>query len=182
LRPPSPDVRPSWDDTWLNVAYIMGRRSRCSLAQVGAVIVTADEKIASTGYNGPPGGLLVEGYCDQWCERAMNAGFNPGARNNPDYSTCDSIHAETNALLRADHSAIRGGTVYVSRCICVNCARLVANSGVVRVVHAVGAIDAHRDPDRTDAILTEAGLMVSRAQYDSLGYPPRMRTNEEGAA
>lgn len=175
---PAPDERPSWDDTWLNVAWIVAKRSRCSLAQVGAVIVTVDQKIASAAYNGPPAGLKVEGYCDQWCERGMNAGFNPAARNSADYSTCDSIHAETNALLRADHSAIRGGTVYVSRACCVNCARSVANSGVSRVVHAVSIADRHRDPDRSDAILTEAGLEVMRAQYDSLGYPPRMRTNE----
>lgn len=161
--------RPSWDNTWLKVAWVMGDRSRCSLAQVGAVIVTADQKVASTGYNGPPAGREVRGPCSNWCPRAKE-----GTIRGTDYSTCESIHAETNALLRADHSAIRGGTIYVSRACCINCARMVANSGAVRLVHAVRNDDIHRDPASVRSMLESCGIDVVEARYDTLGYPPRV--------
>lgn len=153
--------RSSWDDTWLEVAYILGkRRSRCSLAQVGAVIVTADQEVDSTCYNGPAAGLKVSGECRFWCPRAMTNGD-----RSPDYSACESIHAEENALIRADHSKMRGGTIYVSRSVCINCARRIANSGLRRVVHAVHDDDAHRDPRAVEKFLRDTGLEVVVAKY-----------------
>lgn len=149
--------RPTWDDTWIRMAVQMGMRSRCSRAQVGAIIVTADNRVASCAYNGPPRGLEVEGQCDQWCPRAMGQ-----TDLSSDYSACESIHAEENAIARADYSQIQGGTIYVSHSSCINCARLIANAGIARLIHRVTDADAHREPDKVEAYLRKIGIEVER--------------------
>lgn len=149
--------RPSWTDTWIQVAQIMGRRSRCARAQVGAVIVTRDNRVASQSYNGPAKGLLLSGDCTNWCPRAMGK-----TDLSSDYGACSTIHAEANALLRADYSMIQGGTIYVSHSSCINCAKLVANSGLSTLVHRVTEADAHRNPDAVEKYLRDAGMKVVR--------------------
>lgn len=64
--------RPNWDDTWLEVANVVAKRSLCVRDQVGAVIVSATNRIISTGYNGPPSGFEHDEHpCSQWCTRAV---------------------------------------------------------------------------------------------------------------
>jgi dCMP deaminase len=141
----------------MNVALQIGPRSRCSRAQVGAVIVTHDNRVAAMSYNGPPKGLEISGPCEEWCPRAM--GDSPlGA----DYSSCDAIHAESNAIARADFTEIQGGTIYVTHASCINCAKLVGNSGIARLVHRVTNADAHRQPEKVEAYLQKIGVEVNR--------------------
>jgi dCMP deaminase len=155
---PEPPPRATWDQTWLAVATVVAQRSWCSRRQVGAVIVTRDNRVASVSYNGPPRGQHVTTTCDHWCRRAID-------RDLQAYDNCDAIHAEANALLRADYTDIAGGTVYVSSAMCVNCAKLVANSGLVRAVHVVDEErDAHRRPDDVELQLRQWGLSVQRAR------------------
>lgn len=155
--PPPEDGRPSWDQVWLTVASAISLRSRCDRRQVGAVIVTRDNRVASVSYNGPPRNLVVQGSCSSWCERARNGDSGPA------YDRCEMIHAEANALLRASWTEIQGGTIYVSAASCVNCARLVANAGLARLVHVVTSADLHRDPDTVESLLRTNGLSVQRA-------------------
>lgn len=150
------DERPGWDQTWLAVAQVVAYRSRCDRAQVGAVIVTHDNRVAAVSYNGPPRGQRLTGTCTAWCPRARGD-------VTASYDECAAVHAEANALLRADFTDIRGGTIYVSSACCRGCAKLVANSGITRVVHVVGEADAHRDPDAVEAYLRTCGLTVARA-------------------
>lgn len=150
-------TRPSWEDTWSEVARIMGHRSRCDRAKVGAVVVTRDNRVAAQAYNGPAAGLMLRGTCSNWCPRAM------GKTNlSADYGACSTIHAEANALIRADFTDIQGGTIYVSHSSCINCAKLVANSGLAKLVHRVTEADAHRNPDEVEEYLRSAGLEVHR--------------------
>jgi dCMP deaminase len=149
--------RPTWDQVWLKVALQIGPRSRCSRAQVGAVIVTHDNRVAALSYNGPPRGLEVSGSCDHWCPRAMG-----DAPIGADYSACDAIHAEANAITRADFTDIQNGTIYVTHSTCINCAQLVGNSGISRLVHRVTDADAHRNPEKVESYLRKIGIEVSR--------------------
>jgi dCMP deaminase len=161
---PEPPPRATWDQTWLAIATVVAQRSWCARRQVGAVIVTRDNRVASVSYNGPPRGQRVVTTCDHWCRRAINEDLT--INQNPTlYDNCDAIHAEANALLRADYTDIAGGTVYVSSAMCVNCAKLIANSGVSRVVHVVDEErDAHRRPDDVELQLRQWGLAVQRAR------------------
>lgn len=147
-------TRATWDETWLRVAVLLGQRSQCVRAQVGAVIVTADNRVDSTSYNGPVGGLELEGACDQWCERAITGD------TSPDYSKCQTIHAEANALTRANHERIQGGTIYVSTSPCINCAKMIGNAGLTRVVYRETEGDGYRNPVVMRTLLESAGLTV----------------------
>jgi deoxycytidylate deaminase len=50
-------TRASWQDTWLEVAFAIAKRSSCTNRQVGCVIVDTTNRPVATGYNGPPGRL-----------------------------------------------------------------------------------------------------------------------------
>lgn len=155
--------RAGWDETWMRVAEVMGRRSPCTRAQVGAVVVDPDNRVIATGYNGMPAGLLLttparERYrptCLGDCPRAQ-----PGAALEPGYADCLAIHAEANALLFCDRRDREGGTVYVSTAPCFTCAKLVANSGLSRVVARFERDLTHRQTDRVREFLLDVGLEV----------------------
>jgi dCMP deaminase len=93
-------ARPSWHEYFLAIAEVVSRRSTCPRAHVGAVIVSAGNRILATGYNGsPPGeahcddiGCLME---DNHCQR--------------------TLHAEVNAIAFAARAGVRlqGGRLYI---------------------------------------------------------------------
>lgn len=131
------EARPSWDQTWMQMAISIAGRSRCTRAQHGAVIVDEFNRIITTGYNGPAADFptLTE-FCSGWCRRSQYGPENPLS-----YSDCPAIHAEANALLHCDRNEREGGTIYVNGVPCMDCAKLIANSGLARVV----VLDDQRD-------------------------------------
>lgn len=151
-------MRPSWDETWLSVARSVARRSGCIRDRVGAVIVDHTNRIVATGYNGAPAGYMDgDTACTLGCERAKGMGDLA-----PDYSDCPSIHAEANALLFCDRREREGGTMYVTSAPCIGCAKLMANSGIARVVIAklVTSV-AHRDPMRSIDFMIQCQIDVT---------------------
>lgn len=147
--------RPSWDETWMNVAETVAKRARCSRATIGAVIVDHNNRVCATGYNGPASGYPEEGECINWCPRAMGT-----APLDNLYDECPSIHAEGNALLYVDRSSVEGGTIYVTAPPCMQCAKLISNSGLKRVVCLMNENDAHRKPENVIAFLNKCGVTV----------------------
>ena len=147
-------MRPTSDEVWMDVARAVSKRSRCVNRQVGAVIVTSQNRMAATGYNGPPAGLEVSGQCGGFCPRAQT-----GERG-VSYGNCVSVHAEANALLFASRREIEGGTIYVTNPCCWDCAKLVANSGLDKVVVARGKVDERFDFTRAKQLLEVSGLKV----------------------
>lgn len=148
-----------WDETWMAVAQVVALRSLCSRAQVGAVIVTAENRIVATGYNGPPR-MFDHGErpCVEWCERAANARKDlPIAAN---YSDCPSSHAESNAFMAADRSLWQRGTLYVTGDICQLCTKLVANSGLARVVVQPDRPQPHRESDASYEFIRRMGIRI----------------------
>lgn len=147
--------RPTWDETWMDVARSIAQRSLCVKAKVGAVIVSADNLDMTTGYNGPPSGYRHGNQpCSIWCRRTTT--LTPA----PDYSDCTTIHAESNALLKSDYTRRRGGTIYITSHPCWGCAKLIANSGLSRVVVDTPDDHGHRDPLTSYKFLTDCGLQV----------------------
>jgi dCMP deaminase len=115
-------MRPDWDSYFLKIAFAVSERSTCDRAFVGCVLVL-DKRILTTGFNGSPSGqphcdevghLLVEDHCVR------------------------TIHAETNAIIQAALHGIstRGATCYVSHFPCINCTKVLINSGIVRLVYS----------------------------------------------
>ena len=148
-------TRPSWDQTWMKVADVIAQRSRCDGRMIGAVIVDTTNRIVSTGYNGAPHGYEVNEGCKAWCPRMR------GNHRTLDYSNCLSVHAEANAIAFADRRNYEGGSLYVTSACCWDCGKLVANSGIYRVVMRMWNADRHRDPERTIGFLEECGLEVT---------------------
>lgn len=139
----------------MTVATAVGRRSRCSRAQIGAVIVSSNGRIAATGYNGPAASWPREQECAEWCMRARGE-----APLDKSYDQCPAIHAELNALMYVDRSRVEGGTVYVNSSMCMNCAKAVSNSGLSRVVLKKTTGDEYRDPEASVTYLRYCDIEV----------------------
>ena len=149
------DVRPSWDNVWLAIAHAMAQRSRCVRSAVGCIIVTPSQRIVASGYNGPPAGFEVPTeMCDGWCPRATEGG------KAAFYDNCVSSHAEMNALVTGNRPDYEGGTLYVTRVPCFTCAKVIANSGVARVVCLIADEDIDREPEKSMEIMRASGLTV----------------------
>ena len=163
-------TRPNWDETWMAVATDMSKRSKCVNRQVGAVIVTKENRPMAVGYNGPPANFntgqsivhfgnqqsssVTNNGCDGFCPRGGSSD------RGTSYSNCVSVHAEANALLFADRRDYEGGTIYVTNPCCWDCAKLVSNSGVARVVVKVSEVDSHYDNDASLNFIRECGIVV----------------------
>ena len=139
----------------MEVAHAVARRSLCARAQVGAVVTDTTNRVVATGFNGPPSGYRHGAQpCNLWCKRAE------GPTLAPDYTDCVTLHAESNALLYSDRSLRQGGTIYITSHVCWGCAKLIANSGLHRVVVHAERPDLHRDPMASYTFLMECGLDV----------------------
>lgn len=153
--------RPTWDETWLAVAHTVARRSLCVRDQVGAVIVNDHNRVVSVGYNGPPAGLSTHGRCAGWCPRANKLKLGDPPQLDPEYDDCYSLHAEANALSVCDRSLRVGGTIYITSAVCFGCAKLVANSGLARLVVSLRRpVAPHRNSDRSYEFLRDSGVRV----------------------
>ena len=148
--------RPSWEAIWMEVADVVSQRSRCSRAHIGAVIVDSNQRVCATGYNGPAANLGVYGDCVNWCDRAKGLTDLSSA-----YDGCPSIHAEANALLYVDRTSVQGGTIYVTGAPCMQCAKLISNSGLATVVCRIRETDKHRNPDAVLQYLRDCMISVT---------------------
>jgi dCMP deaminase len=101
--------------------------STCAKRQYAAVVLAPNKRVAGFGYNGSPSGMAhcVDGACPRMMENSASGS---------NYDTCISQHAEAGALLWSDPSLRQGGTLIVNGPPCMGCAKLIASSGVKRVV------------------------------------------------
>jgi dCMP deaminase len=90
--------RPSLDEYFLEIAFVVGKRATCLRNNVGAVIVR-DKRILSTGYNGAPSGM--EHCLEIGCIRDME-NIPSGTR----HEKCRAVHAEQNAIIQAAISPV----------------------------------------------------------------------------
>lgn len=123
--------RPSFDEYFLGIAYVIGKRATCLRSDVGAVIVR-DKHILSTGYNGAPSGMQ---HClDIGCIRDLEE-IPSGTWK----EKCRAVHAEQNAIIQAAiHGiSITGATIYCTHQPCMLCAKIIINSNIKRVVYSI---------------------------------------------
>ena len=116
---------------YLDIAETVLERGTCLRRNFGAIIVKNDE-IVSTGYVGAPRGRL--NCCDLgYCTREK-LNIPKGQR----YELCRSVHAEANAITKLARSSNNsdGSTLYVTASPCIECAKLIIQAGIKRVVYA----------------------------------------------
>lgn len=127
-----------FDARYIEMASIWAKNSYCKRRQVGALIVK-DRMIISDGYNGTPSGF--ENVCED--ESGVTKPY--------------VLHAEANAITKVAKSgnSSAGSTLYVTASPCVECAKLIIQSGISRVVYR----DEYRLADGVE-LLQRAGIEV----------------------
>lgn len=112
----------TWDQYFMGMAHLSALRSKDPSTQVGAVIVSAENKVVSIGYNGLPKGCSDDEY--PW-ERDGNA---------LESKYVYVVHAELNAILNAPLS-VQGCRLYVSLFPCNECAKAIIQAGITEIVY-----------------------------------------------
>jgi len=123
-------ARPTWDQYFMTITRQVAERSTCLRAKVGAVIVR-DKNILATGYNGAPAGLP---HCtDVGC--LIYRSTTPSGDLEENCFRC--IHAEMNAIAQAakNGASIRDAAVYVTHTPCIQCFKVLINTGIKRIVY-----------------------------------------------
>ena len=143
--------RPSYDEYFMQMAYLAASRSTCLRRHVGAVLVK-DKHVLSTGYNGPPKGLR---HCNETGCLREEQGVPSGER----HEICRGLHAEQNAIIQASvfGVSIKNAVLYVTNTPCVVCAKMLINAGVTEIIY---------DGDYPDSLsiqmLNESNIKLTR--------------------
>ncbi len=111
----------SWDEYFMGIAMLAAKRSKDPNTQVGACLVSSDNIIISTGYNGMPKGCSDDEF--------------PWGREGAETKYPYVVHAELNAILNANGRDLRNSRIYVALFPCNECAKAIIQSGVKEVVY-----------------------------------------------
>lgn len=133
------------DQRYLRMAHIWAENSYCKRRKVGAIVVK-DKMIISDGYNGTPSGF--ENVCED--DNNLTKPY--------------VLHAEANAITKLARSSNNsdGSTLYVTSSPCIECAKLIIQAGIKRVVYA----EAYRLDDGI-RLLRRAGIKCELMAVDS---------------
>lgn len=126
------------DKRYIRMASIWAENSYCQRRKVGALIVK-DKMIISDGYNGTPSGF--ENVCED--ENNLTKPY--------------VLHAEANAITKvaASSNSSKDATIYVTSAPCIECAKLIIQSGIKRVVYS----EKYRVEDGCN-LLRRAGVII----------------------
>lgn len=132
------------DKRYMRMALIWAENSYCKRRQVGAILVK-DKMIISDGYNGTPSGF--ENICE----------------DENDTTKPYVLHAEANAITKVARSnnSSNGATLYVTSSPCIECAKLIIQAGIRRVVYS----DAYRLSDGVE-LLKRAKIELVSVETD----------------
>ena len=119
------------DKRYMRMAFIWAENSYCKRRKVGTLLVK-DKMIISDGYNGTPSGF--ENVCE----------------DEHDITKPYVLHAEANAITKVARSnnSSEDATLYVTSSPCIECAKLIIQAGIRRVVYA----DSYRLSDGVDLL------------------------------
>ncbi len=132
------------DRRYMRMAFIWAENSYCRRRKVGALLVK-EKMIISDGYNGTPSGF--ENVCED--ESGVTKPY--------------VLHAEANAITKVSRSnnSSEGATLYVTSSPCIECAKLIIQAGIKRVVYA----DSYRLSDGIE-LLQRAGIELVAVELD----------------
>lgn len=142
----------SWDEYFMGVAILSGMRSKDPGTQVGACIVSADNKILSMGYNGLPAGCSDDEF--PW-ERE-------GGPLESKYFY--AAHSELNAILNYRGGSLEGAKIYVSLFPCNECAKAIIQSGIKMIVYDSDKYAGTPEVIASKRMLASAGVVCR--QYE----------------
>ncbi len=149
-------VMAKWDNRFIALAQHIAEWSKDPSTKVGAVLVDADRRVVSMGYNGAPRGTAEPSEGDR------------------EQKLMRTIHAEENALHFA-HRDVAGCTMYISRPPCAKCAAHMIQRGVKEVVYTYDGYDYQDYMSRWKESFMEAVTMLAEAGVQIKGvtnHPP----------
>lgn len=141
--------RLSNDEYFMEMAYLVAKRSTCLRRNVGAVIVK-DKRILSTGYNGAPKNLK---HCEETGCLREQLKVPSGQR----HELCRGVHAEQNAIIQSAifGVSIKGSTIYITNFPCSVCIKMIINAGINEIVY-----DNYYDDELSLKIIEESGIKI----------------------
>lgn len=143
-----------WDARFLKMAQEVATWSSCyqDNRQVGAVIAK-NKRILTTGYNGASSGIVSCKDRGECIRRKLDIA------SGTKHEICYATHAEQNAIIQAARMgvSIDGATLYCTHQPCVICAKMIINSGIVRIVYKSGYPD-----EFAMQLLHEAGVEIEQ--------------------
>lgn len=141
--------RPDNDEYFMEMAFLVSKRSTCLRRRVGAVIVK-DKRVLSTGYNGSPKGT-------QHCETLGCIREQMKIPSGTRHELCRGVHAEQNAIIQAAYFGIsvKDGTIYTTTYPCSMCAKILINAGIREVIYSEGYVD-----DLSKRLFAETNIIV----------------------
>ena len=147
--------RPSWDEYFMEMAFLVSKRSTRLRRRVGAVIVR-DKHVISTGYNGSPRGTK---HCEELGCIRQQMNIPSGTR----HELCRGVHAEQNAITQAAYfgTSVANATIYTTTFPCSMCAKILINAGITEVVYADGYVD-----DLSKKLFAETNIKVREYKLD----------------
>lgn len=150
----------TWDEYFMGVAKLSAMRSKDPSTQVGACIVSEDNKILSMGYNGFPKGCSDDEF--PWGK---------GESDPYDEKYYYVTHSELNAILNYRGGSLEGSKLYVTLFPCNECAKAIIQSGIRTIIYAD---DKYGD---TAAVRASKRMLVS-AGVELKPYEPTGRRLE----
>jgi len=128
-------LRPSWNEYFMDIAYLVSERSTCMRRKVGAVVVK-DRAILATGYNGAPAGIP---HCSETGCLRHQLNVPSGEK----HELCRGLHAEQNAIIQAavHGTSIIGATLYCTNHPCSICAKMLINAKIQKIYYQNGYQD-----------------------------------------
>lgn len=147
----------SWDEYFMGIAKLSGMRSKDPNSQVGACLVSEENKILSVGYNGFPRGCSDDEY--------------PWEREGDPLDTkyVYVVHSELNAILNYRGGSLEGAKLYVSLFPCNECAKAIIQAGIKKIIYDC------------DKYASTFGVVASKKMLESAGvicekYEPEGRS------
>ena len=128
--------RPDWHTYFMEMAYLISKRSTCLRRKVGALMVR-NNQIISTGYNGAP--KMVPHCSETGCLREkMNV------KSGEKHELCRGVHAEQNAIIQAavNGVSIKNSELYCTHQPCSICAKMLVNAEIKTIYVAETYDDA----------------------------------------
>lgn len=139
-----------WDDYFMGVSLLAADRSKDPSTQVGACIVSDDNRILSTGYNGFPQGCSDDEFPWNRDESQGETKYN------------FVVHAELNAILNAGGKSLFGSRIFVSLFPCHECAKAIIQSGVKEVVYLSDKYNGTVSDNASKRMLKAAGVKLTK--------------------
>lgn len=140
----------SWDDYFMGVALLSGKRSKDPATQVGACIVNQQNKIVGVGYNGLPRGLSDDVF--PWTKEGEYL-------NTKHPYVC---HAELNAILNNIGINLDGCKIYTALFPCNECSKAIIQSGIKEVIYLSDKHGAKDSFIASRKMLDMAGIVVRK--------------------